>query len=207
LLLTIDDKRGAPAKKTPNPRNGKKKGVTQTNEAKATADADADTSLAIVPVKKPTKGKKKASPLQVSASHSVPEDEPDQIVYRPATTDNYFHLVQLLDQNGGVFKFLDDDDPGSSLDWINFPSGAIYTPRPGPPSAKAKHRLERLAQFVAHTILTIAHDDKITREKAWELTGLLKTETRGPNMYNAFSHWRAGQLTTANNGIPGKCLL
>jgi hypothetical protein len=146
--------------------------------------------------------------LQVSASQSVPEvDELDQIVYKPATANDYHRLCQALDRNGGIFNFLDDDDPESSLDWINFPSGAIYTPRPGPPSAKAKRRLERLAQFLSYTVLTIAHDDKITREKAWELTGLLKTETRGPNMYNAFSHWRAGQLTMANNGVPGKCLL
>jgi hypothetical protein len=190
-------------------RGQRRRGVTQTKLAKAKADADADTPLALIPAAKTPKEKEtKISPLQVSASHSVPEvDEPDQIVYKPATTTDYFRLGLVLEKNGGIFKFLDIDDPESSLDWINFPSGAIYTPRPGPPSAKAKRRLERLAQFVSYTVLTIADDDKITREKAWELTGLLKTEMRGPNMYNAFSHWRAGQLTTANNGVPGKCLL
>jgi hypothetical protein len=177
--------------------------------------AEADASLALVPVTKKkapalvTKKRKPQKP-EVSTSHSAPEaddnSEASLIVRRPATISDYNRITELMKQSGGLFDFLDNNksNPESAIDWNEFQTGKIWTPRSGPPSSLARQRLENLAQFINYTVISIAHDDRISKEKAWELTGLLKVETRGINMFNAFSHWRAGQLTTANDGVPGK---
>jgi hypothetical protein len=199
LLLIINEKGEPPAARN---MRGRKPKLAQTKQAKAKADPN----LALIKVKEKPTGKKKAS---VPASHSTPEVDPNDKIpfYHPASKEEYFRLREKLEATGSLFRAIEGDGDEGDPDWINFPPKALYTARPGPASTQAKRRLERLAQYMSYMVLSIAHDDGITREKAWELTGLLKSETRGPNMYNAFSHWRAGQLSVDNGDVPGKCLL
>jgi hypothetical protein len=204
-LLTINEKPELQGARNLRERKPKQD-LTQTKKTKAKAA----TNLPLVKITdKSTGKKKKASALQVSAPNSAPEVEPDDEIpfYRPASKEDYFRIREMFDDTGGFFRTLENRDERGDPDWINFPSKALYTARSGPPSTKAKRRLQSLAQYMSYMVLCVAHDDGITREKAWELTGLLKSETRGPNMYNAFSHWRARQMADNNGGVPGKCLL
>jgi hypothetical protein len=212
LSLTIIDKNEPLAEEISKVKKGKmKKGATKGTKAKATGITKADASLAVTTVTQKNRGKKsETSQLQISTSHSVPEadDNPDStlIARRPATISDYNCITEMFKKGSGLFKFLDNckSDPEGNIDWSDFQTGKLWTPRSGPPSSLAKTRLETLAQFINYTVISIAHDDRISKEKAWELTGLLKAETRGTNIFNAFSHWRAGQLTAANGGVPGK---
>jgi hypothetical protein len=212
LSLTIIDKPEPLAEEISKVKKGKtKKVVTQGTKAKATQITKADASLALTSVAQKNRGKKSGtSQLQISESHSVPEadDNPDGtlVARHPATISDYNRITEMIQKSGGLFDFLNSSksDPESNIDWNDFQTGKLWTPRSGPPSSLAKTRLETLAQFINYTVISIAHDDRISKEKAWELTGLLKAETRGTNIFNAFSHWQAGQLTEANGGVPSK---